>query len=178
MSERWRPIVNYEGWYEISDIGRTKRVMKANNTFVGRILTPRHTRGYLTIVLHKDGVRGTYLIHRLVIAAFVGPCPDGKQVHHKDANKWNNCIENLEYVTSSENALHACKLGLMVNHVGEEHGMSKLTEKNIHAIRKLFGTMTHKEIGILFNVTRQTITSIYKGDTWSSVKEEEEEDND
>ena len=177
MSEEWLPMVDYEGWYDISDCGRVKRVRIANNTFIGRILKPRPQKaGYLTIVVHKNSVRGTYLIHRLVAAAFIGPCPEGKEVNHIDGVKTNNRADNLEYVTSSENALHACKLGLMVNHVGEKHGMSKLTEKNIHAIRKLFGTMSHKEIGILFNVTRQTITSIYKGDTWSSVKEEEEEE--
>jgi len=173
MAERWLPMVDYEGWYDISDHGRVKRVRIGNNTFIGRILKPRPQKaGYLTIVVHKNSVRATYLIHRLVAAAFIGPCPDGKQVNHIDGDKTNNRRENLEYVTSSENALHACKIGLMINHVGEEHGMSKLTEDNVHEIRKLLGTMTHKEIAERFNVSRPTISSIARGDTWGWLKEE------
>lgn len=105
FAEEWRPVVGYEGRYEVSNRGRLRGphwgVVKARNN-----------RGYraVTLVDSPHGGRKTYSVHRLVMAAFVGPCPVDKQVNHIDGNKSNNYIENLEYVTQTENVRHALAL--------------------------------------------------------------------
>lgn len=136
-SEHWKPVPveRYEARYEISDLGRVR-------SFVGnRILSPgRQSRGYLTVNLY-DGSRPkaprSYCVHYLVAAAFIGPKPDGKQINHRDGDKTNNDVRNLEYVTGAENVRHAVANGLLVHRVGCEHANAKLTEKQVQQIRSL-----------------------------------------
>lgn len=111
--EAWRPVVAYEGLYEVSDHGRVRRVAPASGTQAGRVL--RHwpdRRGYRRVGLNRADQRSVSSVHRLVAAAFLGPCPPGLQVNHKDGKKANNRPSNLEYVTSAENNQHAIRTGL------------------------------------------------------------------
>jgi hypothetical protein len=73
--------------------------------------------------------------HRLIAAAFLGECPDGLQVNHKDGDKANNCPYNLEYVTRSQNLQHAHDTGLMRTHFGEKSRLAKLTDEQAAEIR-------------------------------------------
>ena len=107
--EIWKPIPGYTN-YKVSNLGRVKSIYRAsckNQFFEGRILTPiRNNGGYLKVNLSKDGVRKEGKIHRLVLSAFVGECPEGMVVNHIDEDKTNNCLSNLEYVTPKENSNH------------------------------------------------------------------------
>lgn len=105
MNEIWRNIIDYKGLYEVSNFGRVRSlgmwVNGANGSkrFVKwRVLRPRKiSKGYLCVNLYKDGVRKFCLVHRLVAQAFI-PNPDGlPQVNHKDKNKENNRVDNLEW---------------------------------------------------------------------------------
>jgi hypothetical protein len=117
--EQWRPVVGHEGWYEVSDFGRVRRVKPAKGTVVGRILTPFvHRNGYHYLRLHDNGEIHEYRIHRLVLAAFCGPCPLGYETNHKNGIKSDNRAENLEWVTSSENSLHSWTMGLQASRRG------------------------------------------------------------
>lgn len=113
----------------------------------------------------------TMLVHRLVAATFLGENPD-LQVNHKDGNKLNNKVENLEWVTRSENMQHALASGLS-QCVGENHHRAKLTESDVEAICKLLleSDLEHSEIAQRFNVSRQTITNITTKHRWVRVSD-------
>jgi len=167
--EKWRQIPGYEGWYDVSNLGRVMRMKKVNNTFAGRIIKPYVNFGYNIVALHKNGNVKNNRVHRLVMAAFVGPCPKDIQVNHIDGDKSNNCLENLEYATQSENTTHAYALGLQ-SQQGEKNNSSKLTEEDVHEIRKLFGEETQKEIAFMFGVSKAAINNIAVGKTWGWLK--------
>lgn len=106
--ETWKPIEGYEGIYEISDQGRVRNIKRG-----GRIMAAcKVAHGYLAVGLHKEGRGKSFLVHRLVAKAFI-PNPDNKeQVNHIDGVKAHNFVNNLEWVTSSENLAHAERIGL------------------------------------------------------------------
>lgn len=118
--EVWRDAVGYEGLYQISSWGRVKSVARLKNWGNGgvkfceeRIMYHSYDyKGYPVIILRKDLKRKSVKIHRLVATAFI-PNPEGKlQVNHKDGNKSNNNLTNLEWVSNSENQRHAVQIGL------------------------------------------------------------------
>lgn len=101
-TEEWRPVVGYEGLYEVSDLGRIRSLNSRHPSQLRSILKPDGSR-YLRVCLTKNGVHRRYMVHRLVMATFVGPLPIGFQVHHQDGNKHNNRLENLVYLNACEN---------------------------------------------------------------------------
>lgn len=104
MKELWKDIKGYEGIYQVSNLGRVKRVT------TDRVLKGcKNTKGYLKVDLYKNGSQSNKRIHRLVAQAFI-PNPDNtSQVNHIDENKTNNAISNLEWVTSKENINHGTR---------------------------------------------------------------------
>ncbi len=108
-------------------------------------------------------------IHSLVALAYLPPKPHPSyEVNHKDGNKLNNHIKNLEWVTSSGNKIHAHDLGLS-KHYGENHEYAKLTEKDVILIRKLAKGDNDTALGLLFGVHRRTINDVRRGKTWRCV---------
>ena len=103
--EIWKDIEGYEGLYQVSDLGRVKRVT------TNRILKQaKHHGGYMRVDLCKNGKRKAHKIHRLVAQAFI-PNPENKlQVNHIDENKTNNIISNLEWLTAKENNNHGTRI--------------------------------------------------------------------
>ena len=109
--EEWRDVVGTNGEYKVSDMGK----VVTSNT--GRILKPCiDQRGYERVCLFKVDRRRRYKVHRLVAMAFI-PNPENKpQVNHKDGNKRNNSVSNLEWVTNEENFKHSMENGLREGH--------------------------------------------------------------
>ena len=107
MLEIWRDIKNYEGIYEVSNLGRIKSISRNGTIKENRILKPNKVMGYSQVGLQKYGTRKHKKIHRLVAEAFIPNPENKKEVNHKDGNKANNCVDNLEWVTTSENQLHS-----------------------------------------------------------------------
>ena len=173
LEEMWRAIPDYEGWYEVSDWGRFKRIKAYNTTFVGRILKERvGNKGYHLVTLSKNGECRVLSAHRVVAAAFIGPCPEGIQVNHIDGNKMNNHIENLEYVTQSENISHAYRIGIK-SQEGENNNASKLTVDKVHKIREMLRDgCAYVSIAPLFNVSVAAFGHIARGERWAWLKEE------
>lgn len=101
-----------------------------------------------------------FKIHRLVAEAFI-PNPENKpQVNHIDGNKLNNSVENLEWVTHSENIQHAFDTGLANALVGTNNSLSKLTNEQVLFIRQNYGLITKRKLATMFNVGMTTIHSV------------------
>ena len=98
MTEQWRGVLGYEGVYQVSDLGRVMRIKVGSGAISGRILKPSLLNGYPSVALRKDGKSKRRYIHRLVAEAFLGPCPEGHLVHHKDEDPTNAYLTNLEYM--------------------------------------------------------------------------------
>lgn len=99
----WKDVVGYEGLYQVSDQGEVRRVLK-NST---KLLKPYERTNYLTVCLSNKCERKTHNVHRLVAEAFLEKPKDATEVNHKDGDKHNNKIENLEWVSQKENLIHA-----------------------------------------------------------------------
>lgn len=113
MEEIWKDIEGYEGLYQVSNLGRVKSLQATKMHDRVKILTPILADGrYLRVQLYKNKVPSRFQVHRLVAAAFIENPHKKPQVNHRDGNKTNNCVNNLEWCTASENNLHAYKTGI------------------------------------------------------------------
>ena len=121
MTERWLPVVGYEGYYEVSDQGRVRSLDRLipwrGGTAVrwGRILNPTQLPepdGHMQVSLSVDGRRRKAYVHRLVLEAFVGTCPEGMEgCHFPDSDPTNNRLKNLRWDTRSGNKLDRVRQG-------------------------------------------------------------------
>lgn len=137
MNEIWKDIKDYEDYYEVSNLGNVRSKGREYVDKLGRCRTVLPIKrkiqklkiGYLAVDLNVNGGKEKKFVHRLIAEAFL-PNPENKQtVNHKDGNKLNNDISNLEWVTYSENNKHATDTGLRkspwIDKFGEEHPNSK-----------------------------------------------------
>lgn len=163
--EYWAPIKGYPD-YRVSDLGRVKSLKQGKE----RILKPTPNKaGYLGVCLCNEGTKETKPVHRLVLEAFV-PNPENKpEVNHKDGNKANNHFSNLEPVTRSENELHAYKTGLKTAK-GSNNSQAKLSANGVLEILNMLNAgIPQPEIAAKYNVSRQNISTIKTGYSWSHV---------
>lgn len=114
--ERWRPVVGYEGLYEVSDLGRVRSldyVDARGRLWQGgpRKSHPNVRSGHPQIHLGRHGRRRMAYVHRLVLLAFVGPCPPGMEACHNDGNPTNNTLANLRWATRADNNLDRVRHG-------------------------------------------------------------------
>ena len=138
LNEMWKDIAGYEGLYQISNLGRVRfldkeKLTKNGTTYLqkGGIKSNYTTvHGYLrTSLTNEFGQLKNCVIHRLVAIAFIPNANNLKEVNHIDGNKENNCVENLEWCTSSQNKHHACKTGLNNGKLGHTGAVNKLSKK-------------------------------------------------
>lgn len=123
MQETWSPVKGYVGYYEVSTLGRVRRLPKLLTNYLGvkrfykgRILKLiRNPNGYLKVELSRNGKRKQLLVHRLVATAFLRNPQKKRTVNHRDSNRSNNYLDNLEWATHSENALHGYIYGHRVD---------------------------------------------------------------
>lgn len=112
--EIWKDIEGYEGYYKISNLGNVKSIPRNGTIKKEKILTPvKNQDGYLKVLLSKNGKRKSVSIHRLVANAFIKNNLNKLTVNHKDGNKLNNKISNLEWATHKEQTNHAYKNNLI-----------------------------------------------------------------
>lgn len=117
--ERWLPVVGWEGLYEVSDLGRIRTVPRVvnggRNSYKSITLKIKKQcstpHGYPICGLSKNGKTKTFLTHRLVLEAFIGPRPDGMEACHFDGDKTNNKLANLRWDTKSSNQDDAVRIG-------------------------------------------------------------------
>ena len=127
-------------------------------------------KGYHRVTLTQDnGIKKTFLLHRLIALDFIPNPKDLPQVNHIDGNKDNNQSSNLEWVTNLENTEHAVSLGLIP--LGNKRSNSNLTAKAIRKLRALREEgLTYYELGRLFNIAYQTAHKICVGITYKHIK--------
>lgn len=111
-SEQWRDVVGYEGLYQVSNLGRVKSLDRVVQRKLGgparrkgRVLRSMLSGAYLVVGLYKGGIKTTIAVHRVVAAAWIGPCSDGQEVCHGPNGKLDNSVSNLSYGTRSSNIL-------------------------------------------------------------------------
>jgi hypothetical protein len=169
QDEIWKPILGYEGRYEVSNYGGLKRVCRGRG-IKRPILSPTIGKiGYRVVVLSLGTIptRKRLYVHRLVAQAFLGDCPAGMVVNHKDANKLNNHSDNLEYVPQSYNVKHAVNLGLFPR--GENQYGAKLTNQDAREIRDLKGYYPTRKLAMLYGICHSTISEIQAGKRWKDT---------
>jgi len=160
MKEKWRLIPEFYP-YAISNLGhignfKTRKILKSYQDL----------NGYLVAFLRRPGQRqtSTLMVHCLVANHFIGPRPDGHQINHKDGNKTNPNVNNLEYVTPKENVRHARGLGLVPD------STHKLTSHHVVAIRALAGH-GHSKLSIsrLFRISQTHTKNIINRKRWTHI---------
>lgn len=126
--EEWRPVVGYEGIYEVSNHGQVRSVPRdvkysdgRTRSYPSRVIRPATTsKGYKSLILSYEGVTETKRIHWLVLEAFVGPRPEGMLACHWDDDPANNHVDNLRWDTPSANQRDAIRNGRNHN-AGKSH---------------------------------------------------------
>lgn len=173
-AEEWRAIPGFEE-YEISNRGRVKSLARI-------VSHPRHPNGmkirerilkaylgevgYLVVTFYNRPV----YIHRLVALVFIGHIPDNMVVNHKDGNKENNVLGNLEIATPLQNVNHAIQMGLMDTR-GEANGCAKITADNARDILRSSGK-SQAALATEFGVCQSHISKIRSRDRWKHLKTE------
>jgi hypothetical protein len=173
--EIWKDVAGYEGLYQVSNLGNVRSVDKyTSNRFATRFwpskaLKLKNTRfGYVVANLSKEGKLKNVFVHRIVCAAFIGDHPN-KQVNHINGIKTDNRLENLEWVTSSENHLHAFKTGLRVGYSikGSQSSKAKLDETKVREIK--LSSNSVRNLAKIYGVHHSVIQGIKTGKRWPHV---------
>lgn len=171
-NEAWVDIPDYEHIYQVSNLGRVRSVRGSHSLIGGKLITLTPSgNGYLHFTAAKNGDVINLYVHRLVALLFIGDAPDGHIVNHKNGQKQDNRIDNLEYVTPSENNLHAFRVLGHRSRSGERVPTSKLTAKQVKEIRNLYasGGVTQQQLADRYGVVAPCIHQIVKRKTWKDV---------
>lgn len=172
-TEEWKDIKGYEGLYQASKHGRVKsldRVDSRGHKRKEKIITLCVDKdGYMNVNLSKNGKMKSFRVHRLVLSAFVGVCPERMQGCHNDGNPANNRLENLRWGTHKENISDKKLHG--TEQYGEKHGRTKLKNQQVQyeILPLLKMGLPHRKIADMFGVTVQIIGDIATGKRWSSI---------
>ena len=177
VKEQWKDVVGYEGLYQVSDMGVVKRIAIGQGSVSGRILKHRKRGEYkhLGVVLYKNKKPKAFLIHRLVLVAFRGLCPNGMEARHLNGNGGDNRIDNLSWDTHSVNMQDRKSHGTTYN--GDQKGSSnpsaKINEKKVKMIKKHLreGKLRGSQIARLFEISPQAVCCIKKGRNWGWLDE-------
>lgn len=154
--ERWAPIPDYAGLYEVSDQGRVRSVRK------NLILTPKPTGDYWGVSLARGGRKIRRYLHELVLTTFVAPRPPGHESAHDDGVRSNNVLANLAWKTRSGNHLDKRQHG--TDHAGERNPAAKLTRAEAMEIRAAKGVL--RPLARKHRVSVKTIQHIQQEVTW------------
>lgn len=164
-----REIKDFENYFAC-DNGEVYRLINGHEKRIyGWIDSPNKPRhGYVKIGLYKNGKRYIKKLHRIIAETFIDNIENKKEVNHKDGNKRNNNVNNLEWATCKENQNHAFKIGLN-KHIGINHNFNKLSEENVINIRINYKIGIARELANKYNVSIQTIYDIIRHKTWKHL---------
>lgn len=183
MEERWLPVVGFEGRYEVSDLGRVRSLPRIVTYSVvdyrngvtrmvsypvdGTVLRPAAQKsGHMYVNLGRSVTRR---VHRLVLTAFVGLCPEGMEGCHRNSDPSNNALSNLRWGTSTDNKADMVAADRHAR--GTRMPTAVLTEATAAQALALRGKMSQASISRLLGVGRSTIQAVHDGRTWKHVRE-------
>ena len=164
MEEIFKDVKGYEGYYEVSNLGRVR-----STSYKGtRILKPSLKIRYKIVVFCINQIKVHKLVHRLVAEAFI-PNPNNYSiVNHIDGNRKNNEVSNLEWCTPLYNTQHAKSHNLLNRY--EDRPAAKLTKEKVLLIPELINLgATTDDLKNLFNVSRRCIDNIFEGKNWTDL---------
>ncbi len=172
-TETFRLIEGFPS-YRVSDAGRvqSRRRQFVKEDGEWHDLKPvRLKHGHCCVRLYRDHARYFHYVHRLVLEAFVGPCPPGMECCHGKAGVKDNSLANLRWDTHKENVRDFARFGGIrreVDRKGEAHGMARLNEAQVTEIRRLRATgVGLRTLSEQFGVTQTQICRIAKGQSWA-----------
>lgn len=177
MNEEWRPVVGFEGYYEVSSLGRVRSVDRLVSvkgrwgqeyrTYAGKVLAPQPTgtAKYLSVAIGRENRFVRRLIHTLVLHAFAGPPEPGDEARHLNCDNLDNRAENLAWGSRKTNREDSRREGTLA--VGERIAQHKLTQEEVLAVRAMSGR--HEDIAGQFGVSRTQISRIKRKENWRHV---------
>lgn len=164
-----RTVAGYEREYVVSCFGDVFSIPRKGAWLIRKLKPQINHNGYEKVTLLKNNCRKYMFVHRIVANAFIENPENKRTVNHKDGNKRNNAIENLEWATHSENRIHAVENNLGIIAKGEAMS-KKLTNSDVIEILNLRNKgYLHKEIAMKFKIGVSTVQCILNGSRWSSV---------
>ena len=163
MVTTWMPVVGYEGLYEVSNTGLVRSLHKKEK----KIISIYTKNKYPTVCLSSADVKATKTVHRLVALSFISNAYNKPYVNHKDLNRLNNNVENLEWCTAQENSDHAKKAGAMNGAQGEKNAGSRLHPKQVRHI--FFSKIPIKRLAELFSISEQHVHDIKNKKRWAHL---------
>jgi hypothetical protein len=175
VTEIWKAVPGYEGFYEVSDLGQVRSlpriVLQASRWrtpierfFPGIALRPGiASNGYPTVSLCGQ----TFCVHDLVLTSFVGSRPVGMVARHLDGVRTRSTLANLVWGTPVENADDSARHGTKV--IGESHSTAKLTDTAAREIRRLKGVVPQSALAERFGVSPAAVQAVHDGRTWKHV---------
>ena len=170
MKEEWRDIKGYEGKYQVSNLGRVKSLKDRYGNYREKILKPGEYRGYLQVYLCKENKSKPFKVHRLVALHFIDNPNNYPQINHKDENKTNNSVSNLEWCTAKYNSNYGTRVSRIKSHHKYLYGSKH------HKARKVLCITTGKEFGCIkeaskyYGMPEQNISVCCKGKRKSAGK--------
>lgn len=182
--DEWRDVVGYEGYYQISQLGKLRSLDRSFNTirhgniFInyrkGIMKTLSFNGNYLHAKLNKNGKTKMFLVHRLVAEAFIENKHNKPLVNHKDGNKLNNYAQNLEWVTAKENTQHAIKSLGIVKDGGKQKNCKIIKAKNANKSLEFSSLREAERAGFVRESIKQVLRGNwkqYKGFSWEVISD-------
>ncbi|MCO7566429.1 HNH endonuclease [Pseudomonas sp. S 311-6] len=168
--QAWRPVVGFESTHMVSDLGVVMTLdqvvvdsLGRSRPVKGRILKPtRKSNGYYHLTLNAEGQQKTVHVHRIVLEAFSGPCPEGMEALHRNGDQGDNRLENLRWDFHVENCADRSRHGRC------QH---KLSFEQVKEIKALIGTIRQVDIAERFGVSQPVISAIKLGRIWYTDRE-------
>lgn len=174
MPEEWRPITGSEGRYEVSSLGRVKRLFGGRSFSPGLVKTFRNRFRnklmHVCVRLRINGKKSKKCVHHLVLEAFVGPRPAGLQGLHKDDDHTNNSLTNLYWGTRKDNAADSIRNGRQPQ--GESHYRAVLSRDQAIAIKaRVSSGESRSKLAKEYKISYDNVTNIFLGRTWRTANE-------